>query len=177
MAEHRERLRVLHGPHDVFTLVADVRDYPNFIRFIQAMRITGERELGEGVRALTAEAMVGYKFVRERFATDVRLDEPNRAIDVDFRAGPFSHLENQWRFTELSDGSTLVDFWIRYQFKNRILQRLLQANFTRATGFLVGAFEKRAQERFPKAGDPKADAGALIAAARQAEREQAQAPR
>lgn len=155
----------MHAPHDVFDLVADVRDYPNFIRFIQAMRVTGERDLEAGRRALTAEAIVGYKFVRERFATDVRLDRPNLAIDVDFRSGPFSHLENGWRFRPLSDGSTLVNFWIRFQFKNRILQGLLQSNFSRATGFLVSAFEARAKERFTQAGDPGADAEALIAAA------------
>lgn len=169
MAEHHERRRVMHAPQDVFALVGDVRDYPSFIKFIQAMRVTGEREESAGVRTLAAEAMVGYKFVRERFATTVRLDAPAHRIDVSFLSGPFSALDNKWRFEALADGSTLVDFWIRYQFRNPILQSLVHANFGRATGFLINAFETRAHQRFARAGDPSVSLEALLAKPRAAE--------
>lgn len=162
MAVHTETKRVLHAPGDVFDLVADVRDYPAFIRWIRAMRVFDER-VENGVGELTAEAVVGFKFVRERFSTKVVLNKPENRIEVSFIDGPFAALENRWRFTPLADGSTLIDFWIDYRFRNRVLQALLAANFARAADTLINAFDRRAGERCPPAGDPKADVRALLA--------------
>lgn len=153
MSAHHEKRRVRHSPEDVFTLVADVRDYPNFIKWIKAMRVFDD-QIVDGVGALSAEAVVGYKFVREKFATEVRLDRPNRAIDVAFLSGPFKALENRWRFHPEPDGATLVEFWITFQFQNPLLQALFDANFQRAVDKLIGAFETRAAERFTMVGEP-----------------------
>ncbi len=147
MTTHRETRIVPHAAEDVFTLVGDVRDYPHFIKWIKAMRVMDE-SVSDGVGSLTAEALVGYKFVRERFATEVTLDKPNLAIDVAFLSGPFSKLENRWRFTPRADGRTDVDFWISFQFQNPLLQALFEANFDRATNKLMTAFEDRARQRF-----------------------------
>ncbi len=148
MAIHQERRRVPHGCQDIFTLVSDVRDYPNFIKWIRAMRVFDENVVN-GVGTLNAEAIVGYKFVRERFATTVRLNEPEGEIDVSFLSGPFSKLENRWRLQPLPDGATEVEFFIEFEFRNRILQALFDANFDRASNKLMAAFEARAAERFP----------------------------
>lgn len=147
MTTHHETRHVPHAPMDVFSLVSDVRDYPNFIKWIKAMRVFDDNSV-DGVGHLNAEAIVGYKFVRERFATKVVLDRPALAIDVSFISGPFSTLENRWRLSPNTNGGTDVDFFIEFEFKNRILQALFEANFDRATNKLMGAFEARANERF-----------------------------
>ncbi len=154
MTIHRETRRVPYAPEDIFKLVSDVRDYPSFIKWIKAIRVFDER-VEHGVGELNAEAIVGYKFVRETFATNVKLDKPNGAIDVSFLSGPFSKLENRWRLSPAPDGSTDVDFYIEFEFKNRILQALFDANFDRATNKLMGAFEDRAAERFDKVTSAK----------------------
>lgn len=147
-----ERLRLFHAPDDLFGLVIDVRRYPEFISQITAMRVLQEKP-GD----LTAEARVRYKFVSERFVTRVRSDAEARSIDVSFVAGPFRELENRWRFHQLSDGSTLVDFFIRAAFKNGFLQMLLESQKDRAARILVGKFEAEAQRRFQPAGDRALD--------------------
>lgn len=147
MPVHEERRRVAHAPDDVFTLVADVRDYPNFIDWVRAMRVLKD-ETQDGVGALTAEAIVGYKLIRERFTTNVSLDKPNLAVDVSFVSGPFKALENRWRFHPRADGTTDVEFHIRYEFSNPILSAILSANFDRAAEKIMTAFEERARERF-----------------------------
>ncbi len=153
-AEHVERLRLRHRPDDLFDLVSDVRAYPKFIKLISAMRVTRDRtEKGSG--ELDAEARVRYRFVRERFSTRVRFDRPGRLIDVDYLAGPFHDLANQWRFHALDDGSTLVDFWIRYSFKNPVLQVLVDTNRGRAIRYLIGAFEDEAARRYETVGEPE----------------------
>ncbi|MFW5660096.1 MAG: type II toxin-antitoxin system RatA family toxin [Oceanicaulis sp.] len=151
-AEHVERLRLRHRPDDLFDLVSDVRRYPNFINLINAMRVTREHVDEAGVGELDAEARVRFRFVREKFSTRVRLDKPERLIDVDYLSGPFHDLANQWRFHELSDGSTLIDFWIRYSFKNPILQVLVDTNRTRAIRYLIEAFRAAAEKRYETVG-------------------------
>jgi coenzyme Q-binding protein COQ10 len=151
MPEHRERRRVPHAPDDVFALVSDVRDYPSFIKWILAMRVIEERA-ADGVGELTAEAVVGYKLLRERFTTKVVLDKPKLAIDVTFISGPFDALENRWRFSRLEDGATEIDFYIRYELANPLLRALMTASFDRAAVKIMDAFAKRAAERFPTIG-------------------------
>lgn len=151
-AEHVERLRLRHRPVDLFDLVSDVRAYPDFIRLISAMRVTRERIDEDGEGELDADARVRYRFVRERFSTRVHLNRSERLIDVDYLAGPFHDLANQWRFHELEDGSTLVDFWIRYSFKNPVLQVLVDTNRGRASRYLIGAFDEEAQRRYETVG-------------------------
>lgn len=150
-AEHVERLRLRHRPDDLFDLVSDVRAYPKFIKLISAMRVTRDH-VEEGTGTLDAEARVRYRFVREKFSTRVRLDKPARLIDVDYLSGPFHDLANQWRFHALEDGSTLVDFWIRYRFGNPVLQMLVDTNRTRAIRYLIGAFGDEAQRRYETVG-------------------------
>ena len=151
-AEHVERLRLRHRPDDLFDLVSDVRAYPHFIKLITAMRVNREAIDESGVGELDAEARVRYRFVREKFATRVQLDRPDRLIDVDYLAGPFHDLANQWRFHELDDGTTLVDFWIRYSFKNPVLQVLVDTNRGRAIRYLIGAFGEEAARRYETVG-------------------------
>ena len=152
-AECCERLRLRHRPEDLFDLVSDVRAYPKFIPLISAMRVTRDAVDANGVGELDAEARVRFRFVRERFSTRVNLDRPERLIDVEYLSGPFHDLANQWRFHALSDGSTLVDFWIRYNFKNPILQVLVDTNRARAVRFLVGSFREEAERRYETAGE------------------------
>lgn len=151
-----ERLRLFHQPDDLFALVSDVRRYPDFIPQITAMRVSNARVDG-AVTDLTAEARVRYKFVTERFTSQVRADRTARTIDVGFVAGPFRVLENRWRFRPLSDGSSLVDFYINAAFRNPILQMLLDSNRDRAAQVLVNRFSAEAERRFQAAGDRSLD--------------------
>lgn len=162
-AEHIERMRLRYRPDDLFELVSDVRRYPDFIKPITAMRITQDG-VREGVGTLDAEARVRFKFVREGFTTRVTLDKAARTIDVAYLSGPFHDLANHWRFHELDDGSTLVDFWIRYGFKNPVLQMLLDGNRARAIRYLISAFEDEAAKRYDQVGQPDFDLGPALAA-------------
>ncbi|WP_300529810.1 type II toxin-antitoxin system RatA family toxin [Maricaulis sp.] len=154
--ELTERLRLFHSPEDLFGLVSDVRRYPEFIPQITAMRVSNERTDG-AVTDLTAEARVRYKFVTERFTSQVRADAAAHTIDVGFVAGPFRVLENRWRFHALSDGSSLVDFYINAAFRNPVLQMLLDSNRDRAARVLVNRFSAEAERRFAPAGDQALD--------------------
>ncbi len=155
-AEHIERIRLRHRPDDLFTLVGDVRRYPEFIKLITAMRVKSESGT-DAHRELVAEARVRFRFVRERFTTHVTLDRRKHVIDVTYMEGPFRDLANRWTFHALEDGSTLVDFWIRYQFGNPVLQMLLDANRARAIRYLINAFREEAERRYDQVGEANYD--------------------
>jgi coenzyme Q-binding protein COQ10 len=119
--------------------------YPDFVPWITAMRTWNARDLGDGVETLDAEAGVGFSFLKERFSTRVRRDSGLRQIDVTLLSGPFKRLANRWRFFEDGDERTRVEFDIDFQFKSRLLEALLSANFAHAVDRLMTCFEDRAR--------------------------------
>ena len=145
--------RVLpYGPDRLFELVGDVRRYPEFVPWITTMRVWNEHAEGQGITTLDAETRVGFSFLRERFATRVRRDAVIRRIDVSLLSGPFRKLTNSWVFEPHPVG-TLVRFDIEFEFKSRLLDAMLQANFARAVNRLIGCFETRAMALYPALAD------------------------
>jgi len=134
--------------------VGDVTAYPDFVPWITSMRIWNARILSEDVETVDAEAGVGFSFLRERFSTRVRRDAAARQIDVSLLSGPFRRLANRWRFVEDGEGGSKVEFDIDFQFKSRLLETLLAANFAHAVERLMGCFEARAQALY--GGKPSA---------------------
>jgi len=142
---HHHVSRVLpYTPEQLFALVGDVDRYPEFVPWISSMRTWNARTLADGVETVDAEAGVGFSFLRERFATRVRRDAAERQIDVSLLSGPFRRLSNNWRFFE-HEGGTRIEFDIDFQFKSRLLEGLLSANFHHAVEKLMGCFEDRAR--------------------------------
>jgi len=133
-----------YQPDQLFDLVGDVERYPDFIPWVTRLRSANRRSEGEGVTVLDATAEVGFSIVHERFSTLVRLDQPALAIDVGLISGPFRRLSNRWRFKEHPTGAELR-FEIDFEFKSRLLEHLLAANFHRAVNRLIGCFEDRAR--------------------------------
>ena len=133
-----------YTPDQLMSLVGDVEHYPEFVPWISAMRTWTGRDLGDGVDTLDAEAGVGFSFLKERFATRVRRDSTGRQIDVDLLSGPFRKLANRWQFFP-DDAGTRIEFDIDFEFKSRLLDGLLRANFHHAVDRLMSCFEDRAR--------------------------------
>lgn len=151
MHHHVSRL-LPYTPDQLFALVGDVERYPQFVPWITSMRTWNARDLGQGASSLDAEAGVGFSFLKERFATRVRRDAASRQIDVALLSGPFKRLTNTWRFLE-DAGGTRIEFDIDFQFKSRLLEGLLTANFHHAVERLMGCFEDRARALYgPETG-------------------------
>jgi coenzyme Q-binding protein COQ10 len=132
-----------YAPEQLFELVGDVARYPEFVPWITTMRVRNARQEGQGVSLVDAEAGVGFSFLKERFATRVRRDPGALQIRVDLLHGPFRKLANRWTF-EPEPAGCQVTFEIDFEFKSRLLDALLAANFNRAVDKLIGCFEARA---------------------------------
>jgi coenzyme Q-binding protein COQ10 len=142
---HHHVSRILpYTPEQLLALVGDVDKYPEFVPWITAMRTWNRRQLSDHSDCVDAEAGVGFSFLKERFATRVHRDAANRQIDVNLLSGPFRKLSNRWRFLPDPAGAR-IEFDIDFQFKSRLLEGLLKANFHHAVERLMECFEDRAK--------------------------------
>lgn len=143
-------VRVLpYAPEQLFDLVGDVDAYPQFVPWIKSMRTWNRRQSDPGVSHLDAEVEVGFSFLNERFSTHVRRDAGGREITVSLLHGPFKRLRNHWRF-EAHPTGTQVFFDIDFEFKSRLLDGLLKANFHHAVDRLIACFDERAAALYGK---------------------------
>jgi coenzyme Q-binding protein COQ10 len=145
-------VRVLpYAPDALYDLVGDVARYPEFVRWITALTAGPAEEIAPGVTVIDAEARVGFSFLTEQFSTRVKRDADRRQIDVSLLSGPFKHLYNRWRFLPHPTGTEVV-FDIDFEFKSRLLDTMLKANFATAVDKLIGSFEARAKVLYGEGG-------------------------
>lgn len=150
---HRfDETRVLpYSPEQLYDLVADIGQYPDFLPWCRGARV-GER-LGD---ELTADLIVGNRFFRETFTSRVTFSEdaaPMR-IDVEYIKGPMRHMENHWVFAKASEGEgagTQLEFHVAFEFSSLILEKMMGAFFDEASRRMISAFETRAAQLH---GDP-----------------------
>ncbi len=123
MTTHAEKRRLPYTPEQLFTLVAEVKKYPEFLPWCLSCHIKKREE-----HVIYADLVIGYKMIREKFGSRVTLDEPN-AVRVEYLSGPMKYLSNQWRFIPEADGSCTIDFYVDFEFKNPFLQSLMGVFF------------------------------------------------
>lgn len=152
MPQFSTRRRVRHNATEMFDLVADVERYPEFVPLCRALKVKSRTAKEEGVEVVVADMTVAYKLIHETFTSRVTLDKPRLHILVEYLSGPFSHMQNRWRFRALEDGLCDVEFFIEYEFRSRVLAALMGAMFDAAFRRFAEAFEKRADVIYGKSG-------------------------
>ncbi len=145
MPTHAEERLMPYSAEQMYALIADIERYPEFLPWCSATRVRRRYDLpgGEG-EVVEADLIISFKVFRERFGSRVTLRPGKRTIDVEYLDGPFRHLNNHWRFEPRTDESCLVDFFVDFEFRSAILQKLIGVVFHEAMRRIVGAFETRA---------------------------------
>jgi len=144
MSTHAEIKKLPYTPEQMFDLVAGVDKYPQFLPWCLGSRIT-RREGNE----IYADLIIGYGPVREKFTSRVVLDRPAH-IRVDYLSGPMKYLSNEWKFESDGQGGCIIDFYVDFEFKNPIFQKLMGVFFNEAVKRMVAAFEARAQALYAR---------------------------
>jgi coenzyme Q-binding protein COQ10 len=143
MPTHAEERVLPYSAEQLFALVADVERYPEFLPWCVAARIRERRP-----DLIVADLVIGFRMFRERFTSRVTLDPPRR-IDVAYTEGPFRYLNNHWIFEPVAGGCR-IDFFVDFEFKSRLLQRVIEVLFGEAVRRMVAAFEHRAEQLYGK---------------------------
>jgi coenzyme Q-binding protein COQ10 len=158
MPTHAEERHLSYTQEQLFTLVAGVDRYPEFLPWCSAARIT--RRDGD---VFFADLVVRFKMFSERFTSKVTL-HPNYQVDVEYIEGPFRYLNNHWHFIPQPDGSCVIDFYVDFEFRSRLLQKMIGLLFHEAVSRMVNAFEARARVLYGPNGVERARAAGEIPA-------------
>ena len=140
-----------YTPDQLYALVGDIENYPVFLPWCIAAR-NRKREDGDDCLIIWSDLVIGFKLIRERFTSKVTLkpghDAEHARIDVEYVDGPLKFLRNHWVFVPREDGACEIDFYVEFEFRSRILEKIIGTLFHEAVSRMVGAFEKRAAELY-----------------------------
>jgi len=144
-----------YTPRQLFDLVIDIEQYPQFLPWCRAARV-----VSRGADSFVGELIVSFSHITERYTSRVTPTAPTETqegrIEVALVSGPFTHLDNHWRFVPHAQGCEL-HFAVEFTFKSKLLNSLIGGMFTRASEKMVAAFTARAEalySSFPPACHP-----------------------
>ena len=143
MPTHAEKRVLTYRPDQLFDLVADIERYPEFLPWCVGARIRNRED-----NVIVADLVIGFKMIRERFTSRVRLDRPGLRIDVAYTDGPFRYLDKHWLFEPLPEGRCRIDFYVDFEFRSLVLQKIIGVLFNEAVRRMVAAFESRAKQLY-----------------------------
>ncbi len=146
MPTHSEVRSLPYSASQMYALVADVERYSEFLPWCSAARIRQRVQKGES-EILDADLVISFKVFREKFGSRVTLWENMHKIDTEYLDGPFKYMQSNWSFSDTDEGCD-VEFFVDFEFKNAILQRIIGVVFNEAMQRIVRAFETRAAKLY-----------------------------
>lgn len=144
MPTQSEKKVLPYTADQMYALASDVMSYPEFLPWISAARIRSRKDMGE-YELLEADLVISFKVFRERFGSTVKLSQVNKTIVTEYLDGPFKYLTSNWGFVDQDGGGCEVSFFVDFEFKNMILQKLIGVVFNEAMRRTMRAFEDRAE--------------------------------
>jgi ribosome-associated toxin RatA of RatAB toxin-antitoxin module len=134
---------IWYTPAEMYVLVTDVAQYPQFLPWCDHANV-----LVQDADGMTAEVGISFGGVRQTFTTR-NIHTPSSRVDMQLVKGPFSRLDGQWDFHVLGDGTQRackVELTLNYGFDNATLGKLVGPVFDKIAANMVDAFVKRAQQ-------------------------------
>ncbi|MGA9410406.1 MAG: type II toxin-antitoxin system RatA family toxin [Roseobacter sp.] len=146
MPTHSETRILPYTAQEMYDLVADVAQYPNFLPWCAAARIKSIVPQGN-TEVMEADLVVSFKVFRERFTSRVVLMPETYQIDTEYLDGPFRYMKSNWKFRD-TEGGCEVSFFVDFAFRNVVLEKLIGVVFNEAMLRIVRAFEERAADLY-----------------------------
>ncbi|MCB6182126.1 type II toxin-antitoxin system RatA family toxin [Leeia sp. TBRC 13508] len=138
MIKVEQSVLVEHTAEQMYRLVEQIEEYPNFLPWCSGSSVTS-RSNEETVGTLH----MNYHGVKSHFTTQNK-KIPFQKIDMALLDGQFKTLSGSWFFTPLGEDACKVELKLQYQFSSTILEKLIGPVFNRISHNLVEAFVERA---------------------------------
>ena len=132
---------------DLFSLVLDLKSYPQFVPHCRDVRLLSRRA-DEQTDTIVSRMTVGFAAFEVGYANRTTADLAGRQIHVEALDGPLRHLRARWSFEPRGEDRTLLRFSVDYEFSNPLLAAVASRAFAAMFGDIVGAFERRAAQLF-----------------------------
>ncbi len=147
MPSHKEIKILPYTSKQIFDLVMDIETYPQFLPWCLAAKITNKNSENN----LDADLVINFKGFSQKYSSNVRSGNPTDGeflINVVAIDGPFRSLVNSWQLKNFSNqekNSCQIEFFIDFEFRSKILGKMMEVIFAKATQKMIDAFEKRAK--------------------------------
>ena len=129
---------VMHSAPDMYRLVHDVMDYPEFLSWCTGAEVHEQRP---ELQVASLEVLVGG--VRQRFTTRNRLQR-GELLTMSLVEGPFRRLSGEWRFEPLGKEGSKVSLELSFEVSSRLMAGAFSRGFARVADRLVRDFSQRA---------------------------------
>ncbi len=135
---------VSYNCSEMFDLVNNVKDYPNFLPWCKSVTLVSQTD-----SEIVASVQMGGAGLEKSFTTK-NIITPNKIIQMSLVNGPFDHLLGYWKFDQLGNEGCKITLDLEFEIKNRLLNMSLGPVFTKICTSLVDGFIKRANEIYGK---------------------------
>jgi ribosome-associated toxin RatA of RatAB toxin-antitoxin module len=134
---------IWYSPQEMYALVTEVDQYPQFLPWCDNARVVTSDASG-----MTAEVGIAFSGIRQTFTTRNE-HTPGQQVTMKLVNGPFSRLDGVWNFLPIGDGTqraSKVELTLHYGFSNATLGKLVGPVFDKIASNMVDAFVKRATQ-------------------------------
>ena len=135
-----------HSAHEMFALVTDVQDYPQFLPWCNRTELKFR-----DAHKTAATLHINYLSVKSHFTTE-NLKEMPFLMNITLVDGPFRRLEGVWRFRPLAENACKIEFQLAYEFSSRMFEKVIGPVFSNIANTFVDAFVKRAAQVYGAKG-------------------------
>jgi ribosome-associated toxin RatA of RatAB toxin-antitoxin module len=131
--------RVPYTTEQMFDLVNDIEQYPEFLHWCRGARI--DLKQGNTVEATLDIGVLGFQ---QSFRTRNTLRRPD-SIGIDLVSGPFRRLRGEWRFVAAPDGSCDITLALTFEVTPSPFGLVFTRVFEELAGSQMTAFVDRAK--------------------------------
>jgi ribosome-associated toxin RatA of RatAB toxin-antitoxin module len=136
--------RVPYSAAQMFELVNDVEQYPEFLHWCTGARL--DSRTGNVIEATIEIGILGF---HRRFKTR-NTAKPFARIQIELVSGPFRRLHGDWRFTQLQDGGSDVALSLVFEVTHSPFGIVFAKIFEEVAGSQMTAFVRRARQLYGK---------------------------
>ena len=141
MKESNKSIEFNYNAKELFDIVLDIEKYPDYIPWCKKINI-----LKKNKNSIKANMIVNYKLLpTQQFISIVTYDVKNLLIKTQYIEGPLKNLDTLWKFVKIEKNKTIVNFNIKFEFKNFFHQKISEVFYSLVENKMMESFEKRAK--------------------------------
>tara|TARA_Y100000591_G_C21648858_1_gene601761 strand:+ start:300 stop:737 length:438 start_codon:yes stop_codon:yes gene_type:complete len=142
MKESNKSIEFNYNAKELFDIVLDIEKYPDYIPWCKKIDI-----LKKNKNSIKANMIVNYKLLpTQQFISIVTYDVKNLLIKTQYIEGPLKNLDTIWKFVKIDKNKTIVNFNIKFEFKNFFHQKISEVFYSLVENKMMESFEKRAKK-------------------------------
>ena len=128
----------------LYQVISDVELYPSFLPWCTNCKILSKDE-----NAMLVESTMEHKGFKKKYTSSVKFIKLKDEYTIDITAidGAFKFLRSSWNLRDVENSGTIVTFKIDFEFKSKILNKLMYLWLSSIKNKVTSAFYARLKAR------------------------------